>query len=117
MGTTLTYEALDRLSDDFATALQELGVGKGDRVALLMPNCPQAVISQIATWKVGAIAAPLNPLYTEEELVHALTEVSPKVAVALTPYYEKVKRLGSEARPLHSSQGKETGASNHATAG
>ncbi len=93
MGTTLTYEALDRLSDDFATALQELGVGKGDRVALLMPNCPQAVISQIATWKVGAIAAPLNPLYTEEELVHALTEVSPKVAVALTPYYEKVKRL------------------------
>jgi len=58
-----------------------------------MPNCPQAVISQVATWKAGAIAAPLNPTYSEEELAHALDEVSPRVAVVLTPWYEKLKRL------------------------
>lgn len=93
MGATFSYEALDRLSDRFASALQDIGVRKGDRIALLMPNCPQAVISQFAAWKAGAIVAPLNPTYSEEEMAHALVEASPRVAVVLTPWYEKLKRL------------------------
>ena len=96
MGATVTYKALDRLSDHLASAFVELGVRKGDRIALLMPNCPQAVIGQVAAWKAGAIAAPMNALYTEKELVHALKEVSPKLAVVLTPFYEKLKGLQSQ---------------------
>lgn len=92
-GGTVTYGKLDRSTDDLAVAFADLGVQKGDRIALLMPNCPQAVISQVAAWKAGAIAAPMNPLYAEKELIHALNQVSPRLVVVLTPFYEKLKEL------------------------
>src|SRR5262245_46317412 len=60
-GSTLTYAELDRLSDAFAVALRTIGVAAQDRVALLLPNCPQFFIVQVAVWKIGAILAPLNP--------------------------------------------------------
>src|SRR5262245_47332155 len=67
-GTSISYGALEQLSDACAAALQALGVGRGDRVALVLPNCPQFVVVELAAWKLGAILAPLNPLYTESEL-------------------------------------------------
>src|SRR5262249_35016446 len=67
-GAALTYRQLDRLSNAGAAALRSLGVKRGDRVGLLLPNCPQFLIAEFAAWKVGAILAPLNPLYTEHEL-------------------------------------------------
>ena len=67
-GARQSYRELDRLTDAFAAALVALGVQKGDRVALVMPNCPQGIIGQIGAWKPGAIAVPLNPIYTEREL-------------------------------------------------
>src|SRR5579862_2717953 len=72
-GAAMTYETLHRLSDAFACALLEMGVKRGDRVALLLPNCPQFFIAELGTWKIGAIAAPLNPTYTERELEQSLT--------------------------------------------
>jgi len=59
----------------------------------LLPNTPQALIAQIGVWKAGAIAAMLNPLYTEHELAHALAECGAETAVVLTPFYDKVKAL------------------------
>jgi len=53
-----------QLSDTFAAALVALGVEKGERVALHLPNCPQFVIAQLGAWKAGAVV-PLNPFYTE----------------------------------------------------
>ncbi len=53
--------ALDRLSDACAAAFAALGIGRGDRVALLLPNCPQFFIAELGAWKIGAIVAPLNP--------------------------------------------------------
>ena len=67
-GATMTYGELERLSDACAAAFAALGVGRGDRVALLLPNCPQFFIAQFGAWKVGALVAPLNPIYTEQEL-------------------------------------------------
>src|SRR5471030_2936482 len=58
-GATITYAQLERLSDTCATAFRVLGVKRGDRVALLLPNCPQFFIAQFAAWKLGAIIAPL----------------------------------------------------------
>src|SRR5579864_7647592 len=54
-GATISFEQLDRLSDALASALAALGVRRADRVALLLPNCPQFVIAQYASWKIGAI--------------------------------------------------------------
>lgn len=92
-GAQISYAQLEQLSDAFAAALAAQGVAKGDRVALLLPNSPQAVIAQFGAWKAGAIVAPLNPLYTERELEHALVECGAETAVTLTPFYAKVIAL------------------------
>jgi long-chain acyl-CoA synthetase len=89
-GKALSYAELERLSDAFSAALVSRGVGKGDRVALLLPNCPQLVIAQIGAWKAGAIAAPINPLYTEDELKHLLEECGATTVVVLSKFYERV---------------------------
>ena len=62
------WGALERLSDACACAFETLGIRRGDRIALLLPNCPQFLIAQFGAWKLGAIVAPLNPTYTEREL-------------------------------------------------
>ena len=92
-GRGISYAQLDRLSDAFAAALVARGVKKGDCVALLLVNSPQSIITQLGIWKAGAIAVPLNPLYTERELGHALAECSAEIAVVLTPFYHKIKGL------------------------
>jgi len=90
-GASLSYGELDRLSNVFAAVLAAQGVKKGDRVALLMPSCPQFVIAQLGAWKAGAIAVSINPLYTEHELPELLTLCGAETAVVLTPFYQKVK--------------------------
>jgi long-chain acyl-CoA synthetase len=92
-GATLTYSQLDRESDAFATALVAVGVARGDRVALLLPNCPQFLIAELGAWKIGAIVAPLNPLYTERELEGALRENGIETIVTLTRFYNRVKSV------------------------
>ena len=92
-GRTISYRTLERLSDACAAALQSLGVARGDRVALVLPNCPQFLIVELAVWKLGAILAPLNPLYTEVELETALGESGATIAVVLTRYYGRIKRV------------------------
>src|SRR6478672_1346220 len=73
-GATITYGELDRLSSACAAAFTALGITRGDRVGLLLPNCPQFFIAQFGAWKLGAIVAPLNPIYTEHELQGAIAE-------------------------------------------
>ena len=92
-GEQMSYGELDQLSDAFGATLFNLGVKKGDRVALLIPNSPQAVIAQLGTWKAGAIVCPINSLYTAAELEFALSEVGAETVVVLTPFYQKVKAL------------------------
>ena len=67
-GATMTYGRLARLSDACAAAFAALGVRRGDRIGLLLPNCPQFFIAEFGAWKLGAVVAPLNPIYTEHEL-------------------------------------------------
>ena len=92
-GNTILYSELDRLSISFANALAELGVKPGDRVALLLPNSPQIILSLFGIWKAGGIVVPLNPLYTEHELEHALREAGAETVIVLTPFYNKVKAI------------------------
>jgi long-chain acyl-CoA synthetase len=92
-GATMTYAELDRLSDACAAAFISLGVKRSDRVALLLPNCPQFSIAQFAAWKIGAIVAPLNPIYTEPELEVPLREHGVETILTLTRYYARIKHL------------------------
>lgn len=97
-GRRLSYSELEKLSDAFANALVALGVKKGDRVALLLPNSPQSIITQLGIWKAGGIAAPINPLYTEGELERLLNECGAETVVVLTRFYKKVKALQPRTR-------------------
>ncbi|HJU00236.1 MAG TPA: long-chain fatty acid--CoA ligase [Actinomycetes bacterium] len=90
-GRTISHGELDRASDAFAAALVDLGVAKGDRVAVLLPNCPQFLICELGAWKAGAILVPLNPIYTTQELEGALARTGAGTIVVLTPFYERVK--------------------------
>jgi len=92
-GARLSYATLQGLSDAFANALISDGIKKGDRVGLLLPNCPQFLITQFGVWKAGGIAAPINPLYTEHELERLFKECQVETVVVLTPFYHKIKSL------------------------
>ena len=89
----MTYGELDRLSDACASAFASLGIRRGDRVALLLPNCPQFFIAQFGAWKIGAIVAPLNPIYTEQELEDPVRDSGIDTIVTLTRFYNRVKRV------------------------
>ena len=92
-GARLLYDDFVHQSDALAAGLVALGVKRGDRVALLLPNTPQMVLSFHAIWKAGAVAVPINPLYTERELEHALTEVDAAAVIVLNPFYQAVKNI------------------------
>jgi long-chain acyl-CoA synthetase len=92
-GATVTYGQLERYSDACAAALHSLGVKSGDRVALLLPNCPQFFIAEFGAWKIGAVVAPLNPLYTEHELEGPLRDHGIETILTLTRFYERVKSV------------------------
>ena len=92
-GARVTYGELARLSDACAAAFAALGIGRGDRVGLLLPNCPQFFIAQFGAWKLGAIVAPLNPIYTEHELEGPVRDHGIETVVTLTRFYQRVKNI------------------------
>src|SRR5258708_23233636 len=92
-GATVTYGELDRLSDACASAFAALGITRGDRVGLLLPNCPQFFVAQFGAWKLGAIVAPLNPIYTEHELEGPLRDNDIGTVVTLTRFYLRFKHV------------------------
>jgi len=92
-GARITYGELERLSDACAAAFASLGITRGDRVGLLLPNCPQFFVAQYGAWKLGAIVAPLNPIYTEPELEVPLRDHGVETVVTLTRFYPRVKHV------------------------
>ncbi len=97
---SLTYAELDRLADRFATGLQSLGVRKGDRIALLLPNCPQFVIAFFGALRAGAIVVPCNPLYTAPELRRQLADSRTETLVVLSRLHAvaRAARGGTKVR-------------------
>jgi long-chain acyl-CoA synthetase len=96
-GKHISYRELLAEVDRFATVLSSLGVKKGDRVGLLLPNCPQYVIAWYAAVRLGAIAVGNNPLYTRRELLHQLRDFAPAVMVALDQLYPSLAAIREEA--------------------
>jgi len=84
-GASVSYRRLEAESNAFAAALVAEGVKPGDRVALVLPNCPQFFVAEFGVWKAGAIVVPLNPTYSEREMLEALDAMRVEVVVTLTP--------------------------------
>ncbi|MGD9405489.1 MAG: long-chain fatty acid--CoA ligase, partial [Anaerolineae bacterium] len=101
MDTSMSYGQLLELTLKFAAALQQLGVKKGDRVAVHLANCPQFVIAYYATLMVGGIVVPCNPQYVPRELEHQFNDSGAKVAVTLSLTYPIVKRIRSQTKLEH----------------
>jgi long-chain acyl-CoA synthetase len=96
MGKTLSYAQLMKQVDQFSRVLLSLGVQRGDRVGLVLPNCPQYVIAYYATLRIGAVVVGNNPLYTERELSHQLKDAGIEVCVTLDQLYPKVAEVKDE---------------------
>ncbi len=81
-GTQISYQHLQDQVNRLAAGLQALGVEKGDRVALMMPNCPQFVISYFAALRVGAIVTATSSMYTAREAAHQWNDAGVKIVIA-----------------------------------
>jgi long-chain acyl-CoA synthetase len=105
-GKKVSYREIQVLSDSVAAALAANNVKKGDVVALILPNCPQAVYCQLGIWKIGAIASPINPLYSASELQGSLKESGATVVICLSPFYNMIKKLqpGTKVRLVISTE-------------
>lgn len=96
VGGDLTYRKLEELVDRFATALYELGVQKGDRVALMLPNSPHFVIAFFAAIKIGAIVVNHNPTYTPRELKHQLQDSGAETIVLLNLFMPRLQEIQAD---------------------
>jgi len=93
-----SYREASRLFEVIAAALMANGVKKGDRVASMLLNTPQQLIAAFGTMKAGGIYVPLNPLYSEDELVHTLTTVDAEVIIVWDMLYASVKKVQSRTK-------------------
>ncbi|MGC0366170.1 long-chain acyl-CoA synthetase [Rhodococcus sp. 27YEA15] len=97
---TLTFGELDELSDALAVSLASDGIGFGDRVAFVLQNVPQFLISTVAVWKLGAVVVPINPMYRDRELSTVLTDSGAVAVICLESVAGAVGRasVGTDVR-------------------
>lgn len=93
LGKRITYRELLAMSYQFAHALIRRGVRKGDRVAIMLPNTPQTVISYYGALFAGATVVMTNPLYTERELIHQLNDSGAETIITLDMLYSRISSV------------------------
>ena len=98
-GRTTTYAALGDQITRAAEGLRRLGVKAGDRVALILPNCPQHVAAFYAVLRLGAIVVEHNPLYTARELRHLFEDHAARVVISWDAAVAKLRELPADVRP------------------
>lgn len=99
--TRLTFREYNEAVDRFAAALQGLGVRKGDRVAVHLPNVPQFPIAYYAILRIGGIVVPCNPIYTARELKYQLKDSGAEVCVTLSLMYPLIKQIRADTALRH----------------
>ncbi len=92
-GKRISYRELDGLVDRFAAALQDMGVKKGDRVGVQLPNIPQFVIAFYGALRAGAICVACSPLYKARELEHQLNDSGTETLVCMDTLYPIVQEI------------------------
>jgi long-chain acyl-CoA synthetase len=95
-GKVFSFDETKMMVDRLAAALHKEGLKKGDRVAIMLPNCPQYVFTLFAIFRLGGIAVQVNPMYVEREIAYVLDDSGAKFMVALDAFYPKVKKVQSD---------------------
>lgn len=98
LDAALSYRALREAVNRFANALAQMGVKKGDRVAIYLPNSPQFAIAYYGALKAGAVIAPVNPIYTPRELEFILQDSGAETIVALSQFYPKLQEVRAKTK-------------------
>lgn len=92
----ISYGELLDLTESFAAALYEAGVQKGDRVGLMLPNCPEYVVAFFGTMRLGATATQVNPIYVGRELTHIFDNSGTETVIVHSMIYEKAKAVQAD---------------------
>lgn len=92
-GREVTYREMNDLTDRMAAALAGMGIKKGDRVGIFIPNTPQFVIAYFGILKAGGIVVATNPLYTPREIEHQLNDSGIETMVVMSNFYHRIKEV------------------------
>jgi long-chain acyl-CoA synthetase len=101
MGKGISFGRLDQLSRDFGAWLQAKGLGKGARVAIMMPNCLQYPIAMFGTLRAGCVVVNVNPLYTARELEHQLKDSGAEAIVILENFASVLQQVRGKTPLKH----------------
>ncbi|MED4111416.1 AMP-binding protein [Priestia megaterium] len=101
LGKKMTFSQLHQDSLKLSSYLIELGLKRGDRVAIMLPNCPQAAISFYAVLLAGGVVVQTNPLYTERELEYQLNDSEATMIIALDLLYPRVVKMKALTKIKH----------------
>ncbi|WP_339250867.1 AMP-binding protein [Sporosarcina sp. FSL W8-0480] len=101
MGKNISYSEFHDSALKFANYLKSLGVEKGDRVAIMLPNCPQGAIAYFGILYIGAIVVQTNPLYTERELAYQMSDSGAKVIISLDILFGRISKVVKETKLEH----------------
>jgi long-chain acyl-CoA synthetase len=101
LGKELTYLELYESALKLANRLRDLGINEGDRVSVMLPNCPQGVIAYYGVMLAGAVVVQTNPLYMERELKHQLVDSEAKAMICLDLVYPKVVKVKEQTKLGH----------------
>ena len=91
-GAVITFKEMNELTDRMAAALVDMGVKRGDRVGIFMPNTPQFVIAYYGILKAGGAVVATNPLYTPPEIEHQASDAGIEVMFVMTNFYNTIKK-------------------------
>lgn len=92
-GAKITYREMNELTDRLAAGLAEIGVKKGDRVGIFMPNTPQFVLAYFAILKAGGVVVATNPLYTPREIEYQVNDAGIEVMMVMSNFYNTIKQV------------------------
>lgn len=101
LGKTMRYREVLDASYRFADVLKQLGVLPGERVSIMLPNCPSAIIAYFGTLMMGGIVVMTNPLYVERELVHQLSDSGARIIVTLDLLFDRVQKAKARTPIQH----------------
>jgi long-chain acyl-CoA synthetase len=97
-GAKISYREMNELTDRLAAGLVDLGVKKGDRVGIFIPNTPQFVMAYYAVLKAGGVVVATNPLYGPHEIIHQANDSGMELMIVMSNFYNKVKEVQDQTK-------------------
>ena len=97
-GARISFREMNEITDQLAAGLVELGVKKGDRVGVFIPNTPQFVMAYYAILKTGAVVVATNPQYGPHEIIHQANDSGMEVMIVMSNFYNKVKDVQAKTK-------------------